>query len=80
MKKIERTIQLLKGGWLTALQSAQKGGVLSLSQRVGELREEMCWRSNSKFSYRFIIFDKWVKTRAGARVKAYLIVHDYKKG
>jgi hypothetical protein len=80
VKKIERTIQLLKRGWLTALESAQQGGCLALSQRVGELREEMCWQSNCKFSYRFVIVDKWVKTAGGARVKAYKITRDYKKG
>jgi hypothetical protein len=80
VKKIERTIELLKRGWLTALESAQQGGCLSLSQRCGQLREEMCWQSNHKFSYRFVIVDKWVKTAGGARVKAYKIAHDYKKG
>lgn len=57
------SIRLMRKGWLTALQSAQQGGVLSLSQRVGELR---------KAGVR--IADKWVQTRKGARVKAYRIV------
>ena len=83
MKKIERTIQLLKRGWLTALESAQQGGCLALSQRVGELRGEVCWVCCEKDGYiyhRFVIIDKWVKTGGGARVKAYRITRDYKKG
>ena len=82
MKKIERTIQLLKRGWLTALESAQQGGCLALSQRVGELREEMWWvgNENGQLYHRFIIVDKWVDTSGGARVKAYRITRDYKNG
>ncbi len=57
------SIRLMRKGWLTALQSAQQGGVLSLSQRVGELR-----RAGVR------IVDKWVETANGARVKAYRIV------
>ena len=56
------SIRLMRKGWLTALQSAQQGGVLSLSQRVGELR---------KAGVRIV--DKWVETKGGARVKAYRI-------
>ena len=63
MNHKERTIQLLKRGWLTALQSAQQGGCMALSQRVGELRRD-----------EVEVADKWVKTEGGARVKAYRIV------
>jgi ribosomal protein L20 len=59
----DRTIQLLRKGWLTALQSAQQGGCLSLSQRVGELK-----RAGVE------VADKWVSTGGGARVKAYRIL------
>ena len=62
MKQIERTVQLLKRGWLTALQSAEQGGCMSLSQRVGQLR-----RSGVE------IADKWVVMPSGARIKAYRI-------
>lgn len=61
-RKIERTIELLRRGWLTALESATNGGVLALSQRIGEL----------KGTYR--VLDKWVTTPSGARIKAYRIV------
>ena len=63
MKQKQRTIQLLERGWVTALASANMGGCLSLSQRVGELK-----RSG------VTVIDKWVVTNEGARVKAYRIV------
>ena len=62
MTHIAKTIKLLRKGWLTALQSAQQGGCLSLSQRVGQLRKEGV-----------NVQDKWVVTDRGARVKAYRI-------
>jgi hypothetical protein len=58
----ERTISLLRRGWTTALQSAQQGGCLALSQRVGELRRAGV-----------TVMDKWVSTSGGARVKAYYL-------
>ena len=64
MKQTQRTIELLERGWITALASAQMGGCLSLSQRVGELK-----RSG------VTVIDKWVTTNEGARVKAYRIVN-----
>lgn len=63
MTHTQRTIQLLRAGWITALQSAQKGGCLSLSQRVGELRREGLY-----------VADKWVLAPTGARVKAYKLL------
>jgi len=63
MKQTQRTRELLERGWLTALASAQMGGCLSLSQRVGDFK-----RSG------LTIIDKWVTTNDGARVKAYRIV------
>tara|TARA_R110000822_G_C15336497_1_gene495377 strand:+ start:3749 stop:3967 length:219 start_codon:yes stop_codon:yes gene_type:complete len=58
--KLQRTVQLLRKGWTTALDSALAGGCMSLSQRVGELeREGAC------------IARKWVDTKGGARVMAY---------
>ena len=63
MKPVEKTVSMLKRGWLTALQSAQAGGCLSLSQRCGELRRDG-----------ITVLDKWVETPSGARIKAYRIV------
>jgi len=85
MTKLERTIALLRRGWLTSLESAQRGGCLSLSQRVGELRGETIYIPPGKPGIygstvqRFAIRDKWVKTSGGARVKAYRIVKDNKR-
>jgi len=82
MTKLERTIALLKRGWLTSLESAQRGGCISLSQRVGSLRNEKCWSvlpGYSGFFKRYVIEDKWVRTSGGARVKAYRIVRDNKR-
>jgi len=85
MTKIERTIALLRRGWLTSLESAQRGGVLALSQRISELRGETVYVPPGK-SYlygglmqRFAIRDKWVRTSGGARVKAYRITKDNKR-
>lgn len=58
--QVRKTEKLLKRGWLTAMQSAAHGGVLSLAQRVSE------WRADG-----FVIIDKWVVTDGGARIKAY---------
>jgi hypothetical protein len=58
-----KTLRLLRRGWLTALQSAQAGGVLSLSQRCGEFQREG-----------MTVLSKWVETPGGARIKAYRIV------
>ena len=81
MTKRERTIALLKQGWLTSLESAQRGGVLSLSQRVGGMRREICWvgNENGQLAHRFVISSKWVDLPSGSRVKAWRIVKDYKK-
>ena len=57
------TIALLKRGWLTAMECAQRGGVWSLSQRVSELR-----RDGS------LVIDKWVDLPSGARIKAYKLI------
>jgi hypothetical protein len=60
--RTQRTITLLQRRWLTALECAQLGGCLSLSQRVGDLR-----RAGVN------VLDRWQRTRGGARVKAYRI-------
>jgi hypothetical protein len=60
--KTARTIELLRKGWLTAMQCAQQGGCWALSQRVSELRAA---GTN--------VPDKWVETAGGARIKAYRI-------
>jgi hypothetical protein len=59
-KKTARTLSLLGRRWLTAPDSAQSGGVLSLAQRVST------WRADG-----LVIADKWVQTSGGARIKAY---------
>jgi hypothetical protein len=78
MTKLERTIAILKRGWTTSLECAQRGGVLSLSQRVGDLRalhmvpiDRAPW-----WGPRFDISEKWVVTKGGARVKAWRITRD----
>jgi hypothetical protein len=58
----EVTLSLLRRGWTTALECAQAGGCLSLSQRVGEFR-----RAGVS------VIDKWITTPSGARIKAYRI-------
>jgi hypothetical protein len=63
MGQVAKTIDLLQRGWITALQSAQAGGVLSLSQRVTELERNEGMQ----------IERKWVQTPGGARVLAYRI-------
>ena len=80
MTKIQRTIALLRRGWLTSLESAQRGGNWSLSQRVGELCRENCKREDGKYGPRYVIADRWQRTSGGSRVKAWKIVKDYKKG
>lgn len=63
MKQKQRTFAMLSKRWLTALQSAQDGGCLSLAQRVSE------WRRQGH-----VIADKWVTTGGGARIKAYRLI------
>lgn len=58
--QVAKTRSLLSRRWLTALESAQLGGCMSLSQRVS------VWRRQG-----LVIVDKWVTTPAGARIKAY---------
>lgn len=60
--RTETSIRLMRRMWLTAMESARRGGVMALAQRVSELRGDM------------VIIDKWVDTPGGARVKAYRIV------
>lgn len=62
MSHKETTLALLRKGWTTALDSATKGGCLSLSQRVGEFA-----RNGVQ------IEKKWVTTGGGARVLAYRV-------
>lgn len=62
MTRTERTIDLLRSGWTTPLISAQSGGCLSLSQRVGELR-----RAGVE------VLDMWSPLNGGGHVKAYHI-------
>lgn len=63
MKQVAKTRAMLSRRWLTALQSAQLGGCLSLSQRVSVWRRSGC-----------TIIDKWVDLPSGARVKAYRMI------
>jgi len=61
--RVARTKKMLSTGWITPLDCAMRGGVLSLSQRVGDFRRDG-----------MTIIDKWVVTPGGARVKAYRLI------
>ena len=61
--KLEQTIALLKRRYTTALESAQQGGAISLSQRVTRDIEPV-----------YVVRRRWVTTRSGSRVLAYRIV------
>lgn len=65
MTHTQRTIFLLRRRWLTALDCARRGGCLSLSQRVSELR-----------AAGYQVEDRWQKTRGGVRVKAYRLAKE----
>lgn len=65
--KTQHAIKLMRKGWLTALQSAQRGGPLALSQRIGELE-----RSGYLFDR------KWV-VNARSKVLAYKIISEPKQ-
>lgn len=61
--RTETSIRLMRRMWLTSFESASRGGAQALGQRCGELRRAgVC------------VLDKWVKSPAGANVKAYRIV------
>ena len=61
--RLQRTIAMLKRRYTTALECAQNGGVLSLSQRVGR-----------EIEAKYEVSRQWVKTGGGAKVMAYRIV------
>lgn len=61
--RLSVTIRMLKRGYTTALESAQAGGVLALSQRVSR-----------EIGAAYIVNRRWVKVKSGARVMAYKIV------
>jgi len=65
MTKTARTFALLKRGWITAFECAQRGGSFALSQRAGEFR-----RAGHQ------IDAKWVRTPGGARVLAYRLIKE----
>lgn len=61
--RTETSIRLMRRMWLTAMESARRGGAMALSQRVSELRKDgVC------------IVSKKVMTGGGAYVFAYRIV------
>lgn len=60
--KLEQTISLLKRRYTTALESAQQGGCLALSQRVTFDIEPL-----------YVVKRKWITTKSGSRVMAYKI-------
>jgi hypothetical protein len=78
--KLEKTISLLKRNWQTSLSCAQAGGVLSLSQRVGQLRNQEVIALDDEwhkvFLARFDIDEKWVDLPSGSRVKAWRITRE----
>lgn len=63
MTKKAKLISALERRWLTPLDAALSVGIMSLSQRCGELR-----RAGIR------VIDKWVETGGGSMVKAYRIV------
>ena len=65
--KLSILIKMLESRWVTALDSAQNGGPMALSQRCGDLRVD---------GYK--IRDKWVKMKSGSRVKAYTLAKGIK--
>lgn len=65
MTHTAKTLALLKRGWITALECAQRGGCLALSQRVGEFR-----RAGMRIDAR------WVRTPGGSRVLAYRLAKE----
>lgn len=68
MTKTDRTFLLLLTDWTTSLECALNGGVLSLSQRVGDFRRRG-----------YAVEEKSVTTQGGARVLAWRIVQDGKQ-
>ena len=67
MTSLETSMALMRKRYVTALESAQAGGALALSQRVGELKRAG-----------YLIGDMWRITKSGARVKAYRILKEPK--
>ena len=61
--KIARLRKLLKKQWITPLVALNECGLMSLSQRIGDLRREG-----------MTIIDKWVTPSPGTRFKAYRCV------
>jgi hypothetical protein len=80
--KLEKTISLLKRGWQTSLSCAQAGGCLSLSQRIGELRQMEVLALDGEFHKvylaRFEIEERWVFLPDVTRVKAWRITKERK--
>lgn len=60
--KVSKLIALLKKGWVSPIDALNHCQLLSLSQRVGELKRNGV-----------LIVDKWV-SHSGGRHKAYRIV------
>lgn len=60
--KVSKLIPLLKRGWVSPIDALNQCGLMSLSQRIGELRRDG-----------LNIVDKWV-SHEGGRHKAYRIV------
>lgn len=56
-------LAVLKRRWLTPLEAVAACGLLSLSQRCGELRRDG-----------HCVIDKWVTLPSGSRCKAYRVV------
>ena len=78
--KLEKTISLLKRGWQTSLSCAQAGGCHSLSQRVGQLRNQEVIALDDEwhkvYLARFDIEERWVPLPSGSRVKAWRITKE----
>lgn len=63
--KWQTTLRLLRRGWTTAMECAQAGGHMSLSQRCGQLRRRG-----------FQVISKTVTTASGSRISAYRLVKE----
>lgn len=64
MTKTQRLMKLLRRQYVTPLECLEQTGLMTLSQRVSEMR-----------AAGFKVIDKWVDLPSGARVKAYRLIH-----
>lgn len=63
MTKKEALLKALKREWLTPLEAVERVGIMSLSQRCGDLSREG-WK----------VAKRWVDLPSGSRVMSYRVV------